>query len=100
MTRGCPSEFAERVLDVVAAIPPGQVRSYAQVAQDAGSRAPRAVGAALARYGGAVPWWRVVRADGSLAPGLAAEAAARLTAEGVAVRHDATGWRVPRDEVR
>lgn len=92
--RAEPTEFAERVLDVVAAIPAGQVRSYAQVAQAAGSRAPRAVGATLARFGGGVPWWRVVRSDGSLVPGLAEQAAARLAAEGVTVCQGPRGWRV------
>jgi methylated-DNA-protein-cysteine methyltransferase-like protein len=32
-----------------------------------------------------VPWWRVIRADGTLAPSVAHEQARRLRAEGVEV---------------
>ena len=38
--------------------------AYGDVAAAIGSRAPRAVGAVMAWYGGDVPWWRVVRASG------------------------------------
>jgi alkylated DNA nucleotide flippase Atl1 len=89
-----PTPFAEQVLDLVAAIPPGRVLSYGDVAERLGSRAPRAVGTALARFGGGVPWWRVVRADGQPAPGLAREAAARLRAEGVVLVGDPDAPRV------
>jgi len=78
-----PSAFAEQVLDLVATIPPGRVLCYGDVADLLGTRAPRAVGSALARFGGGCPWWRVVRADGRPAPGHEQEAAARLRAEGV-----------------
>ncbi|HEX6888051.1 MAG TPA: MGMT family protein [Candidatus Nanopelagicales bacterium] len=89
-----PTPFAERVLDLVAAIPPGRVLTYGDVAQRLGSRAPRAVGTALARYGGGVPWWRVVRASGSLAPGHEREAAELLRAEGVTLMAGPDGPRV------
>ena len=49
------------------------------------SRAPRAVGTTLARFGGGVPWWRVVRAGGFLAPGHEVSATEHLRAEGVEV---------------
>ena len=57
-------DFVTRVLDVVAAIPPGRVMTYGDVAATLGSRAARAVGQVMAHYGGEVPWWRVVRASG------------------------------------
>ncbi|CAN5369855.1 hypothetical protein BH11ACT3_BH11ACT3_14740 [soil metagenome] len=57
-------DFAEAVLGVVADIPDGMVMAYGDVASAIGSRAPRAVGAVMAYYGGDVPWWRVVRASG------------------------------------
>jgi alkylated DNA nucleotide flippase Atl1 len=41
------------------------VRTYG----DLSPGAPRAAGAALSRTTEDVPWWRVVRADGSLAKG-------------------------------
>ena len=75
-------EFAEAVLEVVAGIPAGSVMSYGDVAAAIGSRAPRAVGAVMAAGGADAPWWRVVRADGRTAQGLAADAPARLHAEG------------------
>jgi alkylated DNA nucleotide flippase Atl1 len=91
----CPiTPFAERVLDLVAAIPPGRVLTYGDVAERLGSRAPRAVGTSLARFGGGVPWWRVVRAGGLLPPGHEVAAAEHLAAEGVALNPSAEGPRV------
>ncbi|MFJ2748941.1 MULTISPECIES: MGMT family protein [unclassified Streptomyces] len=56
--------YAERVLEVVERIPPGRVMTYGDVAEWLGEGGPRQVGRVMALYGGAVPWWRVVRADG------------------------------------
>ena len=42
--------------------------SYSDVASALGRGGPRQVGQALARFGSGVPWWRVLRADGSCAP--------------------------------
>ncbi len=63
--------FYRRALEVTAAIPYGQTRSYAGVAASAGSpRAARAVGTAMATNPVAlvVPCHRVVRTDGSRGP--------------------------------
>lgn len=87
-------DTTRRVLDVVDAIPAGSVRSYGAVARAAGIASPRTVGRILARYGGEVPWHRVVRADGTVAGHLASEQLARLRAEGVTIadgRVDLTG---------
>jgi alkylated DNA nucleotide flippase Atl1 len=92
--------FAERVLDLVATIPPGRVLTYGDVAERLGSRAPRAVGTALARFGGGVPWWRVVRSGGFVAPGHEVAATERLRAEGVQVVPGANGPRVDLDRYR
>lgn len=89
-----PTPFAERVLDLVAAIPPGQVLTYGDVAERLGTRAPRAVGSTLARFGAGVPWWRVVRAGGELPAGHEREAAGLLVAEGVRLLPGAGGLRV------
>lgn len=76
--------FARAVHAVVLAIPPGTCASYAEVAAEAGRPgAARGVGSVLSRSGGTLPWWRVVRADGSLPKG--ADQAARLAAEGVPI---------------
>jgi alkylated DNA nucleotide flippase Atl1 len=89
-----PTPFAERVLDLVATIPPGRVLTYGDVAERLGSRAPRAVGTSLSRFGGGVPWWRVVRAGGLLPPGHEVAAPERLADEGVVLTPCAEGLRV------
>lgn len=78
-------EFEERVAAVIAALRPGDVVTYGEVAAEAGyPGAARAVGGVLARSDG-LPWWRVVAANGRLVPGHEAEHARRLRSEGVAV---------------
>jgi alkylated DNA nucleotide flippase Atl1 len=62
-------DYAEAVLGVVESIPAGTVMSYGDVAEYLGAGGPRQVGAVMARWGGAVPWWRVLKADGSPPPG-------------------------------
>ena len=62
-------EYAERVLDVADLIPPGRVMTYGDIAEWLGEGGPRQVGRVMALYGGAAPWWRVVRSDGALLPG-------------------------------
>ncbi|MGE0297780.1 MGMT family protein [Pseudonocardia sp.] len=76
-------ETVERVRAIVLAIPPGETRSYGEVASEAGLRSPRLVGRILAEDGHDLPWHRVLRADGTAAPHIAREQAARLRAEGV-----------------
>jgi alkylated DNA nucleotide flippase Atl1 len=71
---------------VVADLAAGEVVSYGEVARRAGQRgAARAVGGFLAAHGGDLPWWRVVRADGTLADHKVGEQSRRLRAEGVEV---------------
>ncbi len=80
--------FRDRVEAVLAALAPGEVVSYGDVAAEAGRPgAARAVGRILASpdSGPELPWWRVVTASGRLVPGHEAEHARRLTAEGVAM---------------
>lgn len=73
----------QRILACVEAIPPGRVMTYGDVAEFVGSRAPRMVGAVLARDHGTVPWHRVLRADGTCAEHLYSEQRQRLLSEGV-----------------
>jgi methylated-DNA-protein-cysteine methyltransferase related protein len=75
-----PGTRHERILARVRAIPEGFVRTYG----DLSPGAPRLAGHVLRMTDEDVPWWRVVRADGSLAKG--AEQRARLRAEGVPFR--------------
>lgn len=80
------SPFARRVDAVLAALAPGEVVSYGEVAAAAGAPgAARAVGRVLRDLDGRA-WWRVVRADGRLAAPDVADQARRLAAEGVTVR--------------
>lgn len=80
------SPFERGVVDAVRSIPHGVVLSYGQVAARAGNpRAARAVARVL-RQEMDLPWWRVVRADGTLAGAVAKEQAKRLRAEGVRVK--------------
>jgi alkylated DNA nucleotide flippase Atl1 len=85
------SEFATRVLDVVELIPPGQVMSYGDIAEYLGEGGPRQVGRVMALWGGAVAWWRVVHADGSLLAGHERAALARYREEGTPLRSGADG---------
>ena len=81
------TELERRILGVLMALGEGEVVAYGDVAHDAGfpGRA-RAVGAFLGRTDADVPWWRVVRSDGSIATPPRAGQAALLRGEGVRVR--------------
>lgn len=77
--------FEQTVGQVVKAIPRGQTLSYGQVALFANRPgAARAVVRALHALKG-IPWWRVIRSDGTIAPQVALDQARRLRAEGVTV---------------
>ena len=76
-------EYVEGVLSAVEQIPAGRVSSYGDIAEQVGRGGPRQVGQIMSRYGSAVPWWRVVRADGRPVVGHQEEALTRLRAENV-----------------
>jgi alkylated DNA nucleotide flippase Atl1 len=78
-------DLAAAVLDAVELVPPGRVVTYGDVAVLVGC-GPRQVGRVLALWGGAVPWWRVLRADGSPPPGHEREALRRYRVEGTPLR--------------
>jgi methylated-DNA-protein-cysteine methyltransferase-like protein len=89
-----PLPFLEAVRRAVRAIPRGEVRSYSQVALYAGRPgAARGVGRELKTIDD-VPWWRVIRADRTLAPAVGHEQARRLKAEGVEVVRQGETFRV------
>jgi alkylated DNA nucleotide flippase Atl1 len=102
-----PSEYAEAVLDIVERIPPGRVMTYGMIAEvlrdQFGRGSARTVGTVMSRYGGGVPWHRVVASNGRLPPGHESEARARLMSESVPFRGqhvivETTRW-WPDDEV-
>jgi len=84
-----PADY-DRVLAAVRAIPEGFVRTYGDISPGA----PRFTGLVLRRRGDEVPWWRVVRADGSLAKG--DRQRALLDAEGVPFTRDRVDLRIAR----
>ena len=80
------TELAELVLDVADQVPPGAVTTYGLVAEAVraltGHGHPRHVGSVMAAFGAEVPWWRVVRADGTLPRQLRERALEHYRAEG------------------
>jgi methylated-DNA-protein-cysteine methyltransferase-like protein len=84
-----PDDFVEAVLSIVEEIPPGRVMTYGSIAEILGRGGPRQVGTVMARYGGGVPWHRVVNASGRLVPGHEVEAMRRHRAEGTPMRGSA-----------
>ena len=74
-------DFVSHVLAIVEAIPPGRVMTYGDVAGVLGSRAARAVGQTMARYGSDRAWWRVIRAGGHPPAGHEESALAHYRAE-------------------
>lgn len=85
-----PEEYADLVLGCIESVPPGRATTYGAIAEVVGRAlgggGPRQVGRVLALRGGAVPWWRVVRADGSLPPSHRAEARLAHREEGTPLR--------------
>jgi alkylated DNA nucleotide flippase Atl1 len=72
----------ETIYARVRRVPPGYVTTYG----DLSPGAARFAGAALSQAPGDVPWWRVVRSDGSWPKG--EEQRARLLAEDVPIRNE------------
>ena len=89
----------EMVWAYVRQVPPGRVMTYSQVAKKAGV-IPRFVGTAMTVLPDDtdVPWWRVVRSDGSISQKAPDEQRKLLEAEGVSfdergrIDLDKFGW--------
>jgi alkylated DNA nucleotide flippase Atl1 len=94
--RADPADVDEAVFDAVEAIPPGRVSTYGAIGRLVGV-GPRRVARALSSGGGAVPWYRVLRADGTAAEPVRVRQLELLAGEGVALRDGrvdlrAVGW--------
>lgn len=76
-----PSPFEAAVRRVLRRLPPGQTLSYGRVAALAGRPGGARAVVQVLRRAPDLPWWRVVRADGTFAPQVAEEQARRLEAE-------------------
>jgi len=83
-------QYVELVLQCVESVPRGRVTTYGAVSEVVGAVAggggPRLVGSVMAGHGAPVPWWRVVRADGSLPPSHEGEARHAYLEEGTPLR--------------
>jgi alkylated DNA nucleotide flippase Atl1 len=90
-------EYVEAVLSAVEQIPEGYVSSYGDIAEQVGRGGPRQVGQIMSRYGSAVPWWRVVRADGRPVAGHEEAALTRLREEHVPLLGDRVDMRRARN---
>jgi alkylated DNA nucleotide flippase Atl1 len=74
----------KKITAAILQVPPGQVASYAQIGEAAGFvRAGRLVARVLRVSDLALPWWRIVRSDGSCAVEGQLE---RLKKEGILVK--------------
>ena len=86
-----PDEYVEEVLALVERIPPGRVMAYGDIAEylaeQSGRSSARLVGMIMSRYGGAVPWHRVVASNGRVVPHHTREALERLRADGTPIRN-------------
>jgi alkylated DNA nucleotide flippase Atl1 len=78
-------DYVEAVLTLVEQVPVGRVTTYGAIGRAVGRGGPRGVGRVMSQFGGSVPWWRVVRADGSLPPSHE-EARAHYLDEGTPLR--------------
>ena len=85
--------FARLVLDVVDEISPGKVMAYGDISEYVDQGTARLVARVMSSYADdAVPWWRVLRADGTCAPEVADRQIPLLERDGVP-------WRVPKHRV-
>lgn len=73
----------ERIRAFVAAVPPGAVATYGDIAELAEVSTPRLVGRVLREDGVDLPWHRILRATGTPAPHLRQQQLELLRAEGV-----------------
>lgn len=85
-----PAATAQTILERVRRVPPGYVTTYGDLCPGA----PRQAGRALSQTPPGLPWWRVVRSDGTWPKG--EDQRARLLAEDVPIR----GRRVVMAEAR
>lgn len=89
-------EQVERVRALVAAIPPGSVATYGDVAAAAGLSSPRIVGWIMRTDSSDLPWHRVIRASGRPAAHLVTRQLELLRAEGIL----SVDGKIALDEVR
>ncbi len=75
--------FPEAVHELAQLIPAGAVLSYGDVAELLGSGSARQSGKAMGAAPEGTPWWRILRADGTITGALATQANLHWEAEGL-----------------
>ncbi|MGM9472125.1 MGMT family protein [Pseudarthrobacter sp. YS3] len=85
-------EYVEAVLAVVELVPSGTAVAYGDVAELLGSGGPRQIGSVMSRYGGGVPWWRILKSSGQAPEGHEARALRHYLEEGTPLRGDHDGY--------
>lgn len=91
-----PYELTEALLLAAGLVPPGRAVGYGGLAGLLGAGGPRQAGRALSLAPDGTCWWRIVRADGSLPPSLAARAAPHYREEGTPLRNGTDAGRYRR----
>ncbi|WP_069163535.1 MGMT family protein [Nocardia altamirensis] len=86
----------ERVRALVAAIPPGRVVTYGDIAAAAGLSTPRTVGWIMRTDSADLPWHRVIGASGKPAAHLAHRQLSLLALEGVPIQDGRVNIRAAR----
>ena len=85
------NDAEERVREIANQVPAGEVISYGQIGRIAGL-SPRMVGRIVARISESIPWWRVVRADGTPPACHGGIAGALLEQEHIPFRNGKIDW--------
>lgn len=93
--------YRDAVYALVRLIPPGTVLAYGDIAEILSEwpnyrGGPRQVAKIMATSDGQLPWWRVVRANGTLPPDLAEQARPHWEAEQTPVRDEGVRMKVAR----
>lgn len=86
------TEPQERVREIACDIPAGEVMSYGQIGLLAGLH-PRQVGRIVSQISDAIPWWRIVRADGQPATCHGGTAPQLLALEHVPMANGKIDWK-------
>jgi alkylated DNA nucleotide flippase Atl1 len=103
-------DFVERVLAIVATIPPGKVMAYGDIADAIGEHpdltdaipayGARLVGRVMSHSGADVAWWRVIRASGQPPKFHETEAWTHYLAEGTPLTGNEENYRIDMKQAR
>ncbi|MFC7401997.1 MGMT family protein [Citricoccus sp. GCM10030269] len=86
-----PYELSEALVLTAQFVPRGRAISYGGLAELLGVGGPRQAGRAMSAAPEGTPWWRIVRADGSLPTSLSRRAATHYRDEGTPVKTSPSG---------